>query len=180
MSGSVSTTLVGRVSFRGDGQSGRDSVAGPSDYHVTVSIPRGADPALVKGNTVRVTLPILHHRETQASVETLERGRLELLLPKQVQELSGQEVRIEIPLKAAGIYRVPFTSIYSPRGATKQLFVLQGDHVETRDIEVVAMANASEILVAGRLSPGEQIVVQGMDNLLSGDAVRVLTSEEQR
>jgi multidrug efflux pump subunit AcrA (membrane-fusion protein) len=145
---------------------------------VTVIIPEGAKPALRRGQEVSVTLPIIHHGKTAASVAALAPGEIRLLLAKQVQELNGQEVRVEIPLKPQGICRVPFQSIDSPRGLSKQVLVLNDNHVEARDVKIVALAGGTDILVTGPLAAGDQVVVEGLDNLLSGDEVQVVPAPE--
>lgn len=178
MAKSVPTTLVGKVTLRGAGRTRGEAIGETSDYRVTVSLPAGVKPDLGVGRSVRVLLPVLHHQETRASVESVGEKSVSLSLTGQIHELNGNVVRAEIPIQAKGIFRVPFEAIYSPRGMDKQVFVLRGDRVEAREVAIVAMATERELLVAGSLEPSDRIVTQGLDNLLSGDAVTVVKSEE--
>ena len=173
----LTTALVGRVYARGGENDKQGTVSRESSYRIRVKLPAGASPTLAPGQSVKVTLPIVHDQETSAVVEAVEQQAVSLLLAKQVQELGGQEVRVAIPLRGKGVFRVPFDAIYSPRGLTTQLFVVQGDHVELRDIKVIALAGPEEVYVTGKLADVDHIVVRGLDNLLTGDVVEVAQAE---
>lgn len=163
----MSVPLTGRVTPRGDSA---PRAGTPSDYRVTVEIPEGAQTTLSAGQTAAVTLPIIHHQEARGTVESTA-GALHLVLSNQVQELNGQQVQVLVPLRAQGLFRLPFQSVYSPRGVTKRVMVVRGKSVEAVEVKVIALAGESDVIVAGSLSNGESVVVDGLDNLLPADPV---------
>ena len=164
---SLTLPAVGRATSTGAGNS----------YRIVVPVPKGAKVATQKGHSIRITLPILHHQDTQGSVVEINEKHIEILLSQQVQELNGQSVRVEIPLSGEGLFRVPFTAIYSPRGINARVFVVQGDKAEGKPAEVISLYGDTEVLIAAPLKAGDRVVVQGTDNLLSGDTVEVLAQE---
>lgn len=170
-------TLIGRPflvrSQRGDST----AIGATSDYRVRVTLPRGTKTFAKIGQKVSVVLPILHHQKTQGVVEKIEAFQVEILLPRQVQELNGQEVRIEVPLEPDGIFWVPFASIYSPRGTKKQVFVVRNGRAEAVVVETIKLGLNSGIYVAAKLNFNDKVVVKGLDNLIAGDSVAVLAEE---
>jgi multidrug efflux pump subunit AcrA (membrane-fusion protein) len=177
--GTILTVLPGMV--RRNTDSGTTAgIAKISTYRIEVPSPRDAEVELKPGESVSVTLPIIRHNEVRARVDRIVPGKIELLLPDQVQELSGQQVQVKVPLRSSGVYQLPFWAVYSPRGLTQEVFLLQGDQAHLVPIEVVGPADRDgRIWVTGpKLAPGAQVVVHGLDNLVSGDRVQVVSEKE--
>lgn len=148
-----------------------------AEYQVTVPLPKGALADVTPGQRIPITLPIIRNQQTQGVVESLQLDKLILHLSQQVQELNGQNVRAEVPIKATGIFRLPFTAIYSPRGVTKQVFVVKQERAELMPVEVISLYNNHELLISAGLSATDRVVTQGLDNLLNGDAVEVVATD---
>lgn len=168
---SVPISLLGYATDEHPGSAGLNRA---SSYLVRVAVPKGATPDVAVGRSVPVTLPIIHHQQTTGSVVKIEEGEVQLRLAQQVQELNGQRVRVQLPIAGKGIFRVPFTAIYSPRGGSKQVFVVKEGRAEARPAELVSLFSSDQVLVAAALNEGDQVVSQGIDNLISGDTVEVI------
>ncbi len=154
-----------------------EGIGRASDYKIAVHIPEGAQTDLSLGRSVRVTLPIVHDQQTHAVVESIQGSEIGFRLSGQVQELNGQEVRVEIVLQPRGLFKIPFNAVYSPRGNPVQTFIVSEGRAQARDLKIVALASPTEIWVAGPLDPRDEVIVQGLDNLISGDAVKAVTPE---
>jgi hypothetical protein len=147
-------------------------------YHLSISPPNGLTLAGHPGSYVKVTLPTVHHGEAMAQVLSVSKTRIELLLANQVQQLEGQQLKVELPFQPAHLYRIPFQAVYSPRGLTAEVFLLSTD-MKVRLVPVVPLQFLSDggIIVASDQFPDPLkdalVVVQGTDNLLSGDSVQI-------
>jgi hypothetical protein len=175
----ILATFKGRARKYTNADGNESSVRGTSSYQIEVDLPKGVQADLSKGQTVLVSLPIVHHSEVRARIDRVEVGKIKLILGDQVQELAGQEVRVQIPLRSLGLYRIPFEAVCSPRGLSKKVFVLQGDRVLATPVEVVApSSDDGDIWIAGQFAPDSKIVIRGFDHLVTGDLVRVVSKEE--
>jgi hypothetical protein len=170
--GSITAVLPGEVSF--------GSGPGPgTSYEVRVALPPGAEAAVGKGAAIAITLPIVRSDRTTGAVTAVRPGGLDVLLSGQVQELNGQTVQAEVPLKAAGIYKVPLGAIVSPLGEDCYVFAVRGGRAERVPVRVLAPADDASAYVSGALRARDQVAVEGMDNLLHGDPVEARPVRER-
>jgi hypothetical protein len=147
-------------------------------YHLSISPPNGLVLAMRAGSFVKVILPTVHHGEAMARIISISKTRIELLLTNQVQQLEGQQLKVELPFQPVHLYQIPFQAVYSPRGLTAEVFLLSAD-MKVRLVPVVPLQASSDggLIVASDQLPDPLkdalVVVQGTDNLLSGDSVQI-------
>jgi len=156
------------------------SLSGRS-YRLSIQIPKGTVFDLSVGSNVQVTLPTIHNRVTQAKVSSISKTQIDLMLVNQVQLLDGQRLRVTLPTKPVHLYSIPFQAIYSPRGITTEVFVLTSDQrVNLVSIVALQVLPNGKVIVSSAQLNGATIVVQGTDNLISGDSVQVVEHSEAK
>lgn len=179
----VTVTSTAPIEIMGDVRdqvSNESSITSPSTrYRISVKIPRGANPALQVGDTVKVTLPTIHNSQATSSVKAIAAGSLELSLANQVQLLDGQRLKVSVPLRPTNLFKVPFQAVYSPRGEKTEVFRLLPDQrVELVPFEPLQLLPDGNIVGASEGLTGRMVVVEGTNGLLSGDKVKVLKKIE--
>jgi hypothetical protein len=150
-------------------------------YHLSIQLPSGVAPDLSLGSSVNVSLPTIHHNNAVAITKSISKTRVELLLTNQTQLLGGQRLSVVLPLKPAHLYRIPFQAVYSPRGVTTEVFALSSE-MRVRLIPIVPLQVLPDgkIIISSDQLDGVSIVVQGTNNLVSGDSVQPIDSKEAR
>ena len=147
-------------------------------YFLSVQLPGGATTSASIGSSVNIALPVVRNRETKAEVVSIEKGKLKLRLTNQVQQLEGQTLTAEVPLKNEGLFLIPPQAVYSPRGAIAQVFVLTNDQTtQSIPITVLQVANDGRVLVASPNLSNSKVVFRGLENLITGTSVQVVESE---
>lgn len=148
-------------------------------YHLSIQLPNGVTPDLSIGSSVTVTLPTIHHSTAFAKTKSISKTRVEIVLADQVQLLDGQRLRVTLPIKPDHLFRIPFQAIYSPRGLTSEVFLLSSEK-RARLVPVVPLQLLPDgkIIVSSEQLDSASIVVQGTDNLISGDSVQVVDQKE--
>ncbi|MGE3263251.1 MAG: hypothetical protein AB7K68_15830 [Bacteriovoracia bacterium] len=176
VSATVPLTLIADVSDSPDSKV--TSLAG-RNYRLSILVPRGTVFNLSLGSSVPVALPTIHHRNARAKVSSISKTKIELMLANQVQLLEGQRLRVTLPAKPVHLYRIPFQAVYSPRGITAEVFVLSSDQrVNLVPIVPLRVLSNGNVVVFSDQLKGATIVVQGTDNLVSGDKVQVIEQKE--
>ncbi len=149
-------------------------------FQVKVNVPEGGTPDLEVGSWVHVTLPTVRHKVASARVTAITNNSVELLLPGQVQQLEGQQLKVELPLKSKGLYRIPFQAIYSPRGITTQVFILtKNSTAHLISVKALQVLDDGEVIVSSEYLKDSKVVVSGTDNLLSEDSIRVASDQKE-
>ena len=171
----IPITLLGKVSRAGSFDAPKASL---STYIIDAVLPAGAQPAIVPGDRATVMLPILHNENVKATLTQAGERNLRFSLTGQVQALDGETVRVVVSLKPTSLYKVPFSSIYSPRGLNTQVFIFDGEKVELSDVTVIRVLENNSLLIVAALPAGTQVVTSGIDNLTPGDHVTNVLSEE--
>jgi hypothetical protein len=128
---------------------------------------------------VKVKLPTVHNNTVLARVERVASGKVELLLDRQVQELDGRQVQVTLPLDPAGLCLLPFGCLLAPMGTAPYVFVVEGGKARKVPAVALGLVGDDRVLVAAPIAPGQKVVVQGIDNLLDGDDVKVLAEVAQ-
>lgn len=143
-------------------------------FHLSIELPVGLIPAIRNGSYVKVTLPTIHQNVAIAQITSLSRNHVELILANQVQQLAGQKLKVALPFLPANLYKIPFQAIYSPRGSTSEVFILSSD-MKVQLVQIVPLQISSDgnVIVSSEQLKDALVVVQGTDNLLSGDTVKV-------
>lgn len=143
-------------------------------FQLSIELPVGLVPAIRNGSYVRVSLPTVHKNVAIAQVTSLSKNRVELVLANQVQQLEGQKLKVDLPFLPVNLYKIPFQAIYSPRGTTSEVFILSSDmKVQLVQITPLQISADGNIIVSSEQLKDALVVVQGNDNLLSGDTVKV-------
>lgn len=173
VSGAVHLTLTAEAS---DAAADDEAVPRPGRaYRLSIQLPSGVTPDLSIGSFVTVTLPTVHHNTAPAKIKSISKTRIELVLENQTQLLDGQRLKVTLPLKSVHLYQIPFQAIYSPRGLTTEVFLLSPDQRAHRiPVVPVKLLPGGKVIVSSDRLDGASIIVQGTDNLISGDAVRVV------
>ena len=172
----VHLTLIADVS---DSPESKVTSLSGRNYRLSILVPRGTVFDLSLGSIVPVTLPTIHHQNAQAKVSSISKTKIELMLTNQVQLLEGQRLRVTLPTKPVDLYRIPFQAIYSPRGITAEVFVLASDQrVNLISIVPLKVLSNGNVIVSSDQLKGATIVVQGTDNLVSGDKVQIIEQKE--
>lgn len=158
-----------------------EAAAGVRDYHLRIAIPEGTTPDVAVGSSVRVALPIVRHAEALARVTSVGDGWISLVLPEQVQQLEGLRLKASLPLKPVNLYSIPFQAVYSPRGIMTEAFVYDGSRVKLVGVSVLEIRDDGRVVVSSARLAGAQVVVDGLDNLVSGDVVSpIFRAQEAR
>lgn len=159
-----------------------DAIPRPGgSYRLIVRLPSGVTPDLTVGSSVAVALPTIHNNKARATIKSISKTRVELVLADQVQILEGQRLQVILPLKPGQLFRIPFQAVYSPRGLTSEVFLLSPEkRVFSVPVVPLQVHSGGMIVVSSDRLAGADIVAQGTDNLLSGDGVRVVDAKEAR
>lgn len=161
----VQKTILGKFS-------GRASKLVNNDFIVEASVPMDVARGVAIGSDVIVMLPLINMGAQRARVVKSEKKSISVKLVNQIHDLSDQEIEIQLPLKNAQMYEVPFSSIYSPMGGEAFVFTVETNVVSRKKVDVVQVVGENKILVmASELSHGDRIVRRGLDNLVDGDKV---------
>jgi hypothetical protein len=171
----LTVTLRAEVLDRTDG----DSVARVRSYHLRVAIPEGTVPDVRVGSSIRVSLPVVHHAEAFAKVMSVTGGDITVLLSDQIQQLDGLRLKADLPLKPVNLYRIPFQAVYSPRGITTETFVFDGARVSLVRVAVLEIHDDGGIVVSSSHLADARVVVNGLDNLVSGDEVNLMPAAQE-
>lgn len=143
-------------------------------FHLSVELPAGLVPAIRKGSYVKVTLPTVHQNVAIAQITSLSKNHVEFILANQVQQLEGQKLKVDLPFLPVNLFKIPFQAIYSPRGSSSEVFILSSDlKVQLVQIVPLQISSNGNIIVSSEQLKDALVVVQGTDNLLSGDTVQV-------
>jgi hypothetical protein len=178
VSTTVPLTLIAEVS---DSPDHEVSLLTGRNYRLSIQVHKDMVFDLSPGSIVPVTLPTIHHRDAQAKVSSISKTKIELILTYQVQLLEGQRLRVTLPAKPVHLYRIPFQAVYSPRGITAEVFVLSSDQrVNLVPIFPLKVLSNGNVIVSSDQLKGATIVVQGTDNLVSGDKVQIMEQKEAR
>jgi len=176
VSTTVPLTLIAEVSDSSDREV---SLLTGRNYRLSIQVNKDMVFDLSLGSIVPVTLPTIHHRDAQAKVSSISKTKIELTLTNQVQLLEGQRLRVTLPAKPVHLYRIPFQAVYSPRGVTAEVFVLSSDQrVNLVPIVPLRVLPNGNVIVSSDQLKGATIVVQGTDNLVSGDKVQIIEQKE--
>jgi len=161
----VQKTILGKFS-------GRATKIFNNDFIVEASVPLDVAKGVAIGSDVVVMLPLINMGAQKARVVKSEKESISVKLVNQIHDLSDQEIEIQLPLKNAHMYEVPFSSIYSPMGGEAFVFSVQTDSVSRKKVDVIQVVGENKILVmASELNQGDRIVRRGLDNLVDGDKV---------
>ena len=162
---SLQKSQVGRFS-------GRAMKISNHDFLIEAFVPEQVVNGIRIGNEVSVMLPLVNMGMQKASVVKIGKDRVFIKLNQQIHDLSDQEIEIQLPLKNATMYEIPFSSIYSPMGGDAFVFTVETNFVSRKKVDVIQVVGNNKILVmASELNNGDQIVRRGLDNLVEGDKV---------
>ena len=153
---------------------GLDAPGSLRDYRLTVSLPAGVQASAAPGSLVKVRLPTVHHSATLARVERMSGGKVELLLSRQVQGLNGRQVQVNLPMDTAGLCLLPFGCMLAPMGVDPYVFMAEAGKARKVPALALSLMGDNRVLAAAPIAPGQKVVVQGLDNLLDGDDIKVL------
>lgn len=175
----VKSTVTLKVSAQVDAKLDSYSGASIHSYALSVQIPRGVTVASSVGARVNVSLPVVRNRETKAEVLGIENEKVKLRLSNQVQQLEGQTLTVEIPLKNNGLFLLPSHAVYSPRGLNPQVFILTEDQTtRAMPVTILQASDDGRILIASPNLLNATVVVKGLENLIIGKPVQVIGNEE--
>lgn len=147
---------------------------GRLSYRLSVKIPRGLIPAVKTGSFVGVTLPTIHQSLVNAQIVSLSSKEALLVLDNQVQRLEGQKLKVDLPVKSQGLFKIPFQSIVSSRGDSFEVYIVSAEmKVQSVQVSPIQVSSDGNVIVASEHLKNSSIVVQGTDNLLSGDSVQI-------
>jgi hypothetical protein len=155
-----------------------DSLERVRSYRLKIVIPKGAAPDVRVGSSIHISLPVLHHAEAQARVTAMGNGEIVLLLPDQIQQLEGVRLKADLPLKPVNLYRIPFQAVYSPRGIGTETFVYAHSQVRLVPVSVLDIRDDGGIVVSSSDLASAEVVVSGLDNLVTGDDVSLAPAQE--
>jgi len=172
---SVSLSILGKVTRAEPGLS-HGKV--PAHFTIEVILPKGIEAKVNVGDKLDVTLPILHHQNVKGTVSESKTGAISVALTGLVQALDGESIHVSVPIKSQGLFQVPFRAIYSPRGITTEVFVIEQDKVRLVEVKVIHKLDKGQVLIAAALENSSEVVVAGLDNLVNGDSVRPITEKE--
>ena len=143
-------------------------------FHLSIDLPAGLVPAIKNGSYVKVNLPTVHKNVAIAQVTSLSKNRVELVLANQIQQLEGQRLKVDLLFLSVNLFKIPFQAIYSPRGSTSEVFIFLSDmKVQLVRITPLQILSDGNVIVSSEQLKDALVVVQGTDNLLSGDLVQV-------
>jgi hypothetical protein len=147
---------------------------GRGSYRLSLNLPVGVFPAAGVGSLVKVIVPTIHQREDSAQISSMTKNRADLVLSNQVQQLEGQKLKVNFPVKSINLFKIPFQSIVNPRGLFSEVFTLTADNkVKAVKVTPVQILSDGDVIVSSEHLKNTVIVVQGTDNLISGDSVQV-------
>ncbi len=147
---------------------------GRGSYRLSLSLPTGVLPAVGVGSFVKVFVPTIHQSTVSAQVISMTKNRANLILSNQVQQLEGQRLKVEFPVQALNLFKIPFQSIVSPRGLKSEVFILTSDmKVSAVEVTPIQILNDGYVIVSSEDLKNKSIIIQGTDNLMSGDSVQV-------
>ncbi len=123
--------------------------------------------------TVRTVIPTADRQKATVKVRLTFNQLDPRILPDMGVKVAFQEVRSEqLDDEPAAVALVPSTSIRQDDGRTV-VYILNGGQLERRAVNVGRSVGTEVEIMAG-LTPGEQVVVNGPEDLMDGQAARTL------
>ncbi len=167
-------TNISELSLMAEVLERKSEVNGRGTYRLSMDLPAGLIPAVKNGSFVKVTIPTIHQNIVSAQIVSLSKNHAELILNNQVQQLEGQKLKVDLPVLPVNLFKIPFQSILSPRGLTAEVFLLLPEMtVQLVQITPLQILSDGAVIVSSEHLKNASVVVQGTDNLLSGDSVQV-------
>lgn len=147
------------------------------NYRLGIELPKSVIPDIQINQTLNVSLPVIHHSKDKAVITSFRGRKIELLLAGQVQQLEGQVLTIEIPLKKEGLFLVPPQSIYAPRGVDPHAFILKDNVADSVPVGVIQALENEMVLVSSNQLKNAKVICRGLNNLVVGEKVTVIARE---
>ena len=178
--GTINLTLQSRDIEKSTDKSGGTATVS-RNYRLNLVLPQGLSANVKEGTPVRVILPVVRNREAWAKVAKMDKNNIQLVLSNQVQQLEGQNLSVEIPIQPKDLYQIPFQAVYSPRGLTTDVFVVSNDGVASLvPIHVLQIFDDGTMIVLAKQLQNARVVINGNDNLISGEKVQILDANGVR
>lgn len=139
------------------------------------SLPREAQ-AYLYGSTVPISARL---REVSGVADPLTRTFDARFVLAQTSLPLGSTVTLEVARPTTAEVQVPLTALHDA-GRGPGVWVLRGDQVRFRPVQVARLGEEAASIAAGSLSTGDRIVALGANQLREGQRVRLATTTQVR
>lgn len=143
-------------------------------YRLGIELPKSVIPDIEINQSLAVSLPVVNRSKDKALVTSLHGRKIELLLSGQVQQLEGQVLTVEVPLRRDGLFLIPPQSIYAPRGLDPQAFIVKNNIAGCVPVGVIQVLENEMVLVSSNQLKNENVICRGLNNLVAGEKVTVI------
>ena len=145
---------------------------GGNNYLIKTSLPEKVAKSLRLGTSLFVSLPLVNSSLQKGILKSISGNSANILLENQIHDLTDQELEVQIPINSAGLYEIPFSSVYSPMGKDVFVFTVESDLLVKNQVNVIQVVNNDKILVlSDGLDIRKKVVTRGLDNVVEGDKV---------
>lgn len=144
-------------------------------YLLIVELPKAVIPDIHINQTLNVSLPTIHHKKHRAVITNIQGRSIELRLDDQVQQLAGQALTVEVPLRNKELYLIPHESIYAPRGFDPKVFIVKNERAVSVAVGVIQAKDNGLILVSSSYLNNENVICNGLNNLIAGEPVNIIS-----
>jgi len=182
-----SGTVIGVLLEPGEfAQAGKPAVllSGERETEVEIEVPDSLRGSLRVGDEASVHYPLSDANDESARITNVGRasagaGRLVpvvVALPKGTQAVAGQTAELVLSSQRPAALSIPTAAVVDPSGSRPSVFRVTDGVASIVEIELGELIDDRVVVTKG-LSAGDQVVVAGHANLVSGEAV---TIEEAR
>jgi hypothetical protein len=154
------------------------------DYHrltVTAELPVSAQPEVTPGDPASLTFAAVPGLVLTGVVSGVSPGSVNagtgFQLTIDASNTAGQRVHpgyqafVQVPYKSRAAAVVRKMAVLN-MGLSPRMFVVQGDVVQLRQVQIGA-EDGSDVQIVSGIQPGEEYVLVGNEDLASGDRVRI-------
>lgn len=142
-------------------------------YQLGVFLPQTVMPEIQLNQNLDITLPVIRKRQDKARITNITKQKLQLVISDQLQQLEGQVLTVQIPLKREGLYLIPPQAVYSSRGFNPQVFIIRDNRAATVPIEVIQVMDSGQVLISSSQLKNSKVICNGINNLVAGESVQV-------
>lgn len=144
-----------------------------SRYQIDIVIPNGVIPDLSNGALLKVNKVYSRSTNLKAKVNQVTDSKIQAEVVSDLHDLRGHSLSFEIPVKSNSLFAVPISSVVSPRGTNSFVFEVNNGIATSIEVTPIQVYEQNNLIVSAKLNEKSNVVTEGLENLLSGDKVKI-------
>ncbi len=155
-------------------------VIGTKETELEVEVPETIIGHLSEGQRVDIRLPFAGNLRVHGTIEHLAKATMSsghlfpvlIVISPNPKLIPGMTAELVVTIESHQALLVPVAAVVNPGGSRPSLFVLQDDRVREVFVHLVQFLG-DKVMVTGKLSAGDRVVVSGQTTLIDGKHVEV-------